>query len=280
MQAHNKGRDVLMVFEEDVGAALATACGLDCDSDAVHLARAAQIVRHQMCREAKPFNGFQERCQEESVPSLLLGLMSMVLESPSIKDQMADTTPAALAVAHILMFNSIKHKRTRGTSSISVRHNIAQETPVPTYNGMLLHAHTCKRVLLDRLSYLGISISYDHVLQLSTQMGKSVCQQFHREQVVCPPTMCGEVFTTAAIENIDHNPSSTTAKESFHGTGIFSIPLLLVKELIEALSLLKDLWMQALRTLATCHTTTLMCPPVTTSTKHSTGPTTRLTSLD
>ena len=52
MQARNKGRDVLMVFEEDVGAALDTACGLDCDSDVVHLAHVAQIVWHQMFREA------------------------------------------------------------------------------------------------------------------------------------------------------------------------------------------------------------------------------------
>ena len=95
MQAHNKGRDVLVVFE-DVGAALATACGLDCDGDAVHLAHAAQIVQRQMFREAKPFNGFPERCQEESIPSLLLGLVSMILAGPSTKDQMADTTPAAL----------------------------------------------------------------------------------------------------------------------------------------------------------------------------------------
>lgn len=32
--------------------------------------------------------------------------------------------------------------------------------------------------------------------------------------------MRGSVFTTAAVDNIDHNPSSTTAKESFHGTAI------------------------------------------------------------
>ena len=28
------------------------------------------------------------------------------------------------------------------------------------------------------------------------------------------------LFTTSAYDNIDHNPSSITAKESFHGTGI------------------------------------------------------------
>ncbi|PIK54727.1 hypothetical protein BSL78_08373 [Apostichopus japonicus] len=50
-----------------------------------------------------------------------------------------------------------------------------------------------------------------------TQLGNNVCQQFHREQVVCPSKMRGEVFTTAAVDNIDHNPSTTTSKDSFHG---------------------------------------------------------------
>ena len=134
---------------------------------------------------------------------------------------MADTNPAAIATAQILKFNSIKHKRTRGTtSSTSVRHSVAQETPLPIYIGMMLHAHTRKKELVDRLSHLGLSISYDRVLQLSAQMGNSVCQQFHRERVVCPPKMRGKVFTTAAVDNIDHNPSATTSKDSFHGTAI------------------------------------------------------------
>ena len=29
-----------------------------------------------------------------------------------------------------------------------------------------------------------------------------------------------DLFTTAAVDNIDHNPSSATAQDSFHGTGI------------------------------------------------------------
>ena len=32
--------------------------------------------------------------------------------------------------------------------------------------------------------------------------------------------MRGAVFTTAAIDNIDHNPSAMTAKSFFHGTAI------------------------------------------------------------
>ncbi len=51
-------------------------------------------------------------------------------------------------------------------------------------------------------------------------MGSNICEQFSREQVVYPPKLHGNVFTAAAVDNIDHNPSSTTSKESFHGTGI------------------------------------------------------------
>ena len=121
--------------------------------------------------------------------------------------------------------------------------------------GMMLHAHTRKRVLTDGLSHLGISISYDRVLHLSAQMGNSVCQQFHREEVVCPSTVHGQVFTTAAVDNIDHISVQLHQRNSSTvlGSLYFSIPLVLAKEWIKALSLLKNLWMQAPSTLLTCH---------------------------
>ena len=81
-----------------------------------HLARAAQTVRRHMFEEGEPFDGFPEGCQEDYVPSLLLALVSMVLEGPSIKDQMADTTPAAPAIAQMLKFNCIKHNREHPTT--------------------------------------------------------------------------------------------------------------------------------------------------------------------
>ena len=219
MRPHKKGRDVLLAFEEDIGTALARACDFDSDSDAIHLARAAKIVRDHMFGRAMPFNGFAAGCQKEAVSPLLLALVNMILEGPSITDHCKDTTPAALSIAQLLKFNSVKHKRKKATTD-SVRHNTAQETPVPTYIGLMLHAHTRKKELVDRLHHLGISISYDRVLRLSAQMGNRVCKQFHSDHVVCPPSLRGNIFTTAAIDNIDHNPSSTISKESFHGTGI------------------------------------------------------------
>ena len=84
MRAYTKGRDILMALEDDVGIALAKACEQDNTKDVMHIASAAQIVRCHIFGEAKSFNGFPERCQEASVPQLLLTLVNMVLEGPSI----------------------------------------------------------------------------------------------------------------------------------------------------------------------------------------------------
>ena len=37
--------------------------------------------------------------------------------------------------------------------------------------------------------------------------------------MVCLPKIRGDVFTTAAVDNIDHTPSSSTSEEFFNGTG-------------------------------------------------------------
>lgn len=45
LPAHNDGRDVVLTFQSGLGAALSKACHSETDEDAVHLARAAEIVR-------------------------------------------------------------------------------------------------------------------------------------------------------------------------------------------------------------------------------------------
>ena len=47
-----------------------------------------------------------------------------------------------------------------------------------------------------------------------------MCAQYQDEDLVCPPKLRTNVFTTAGVDNIDHNPTSRSAKDSFHGTAI------------------------------------------------------------
>ena len=63
-------------------------------------------------------------------------------------------------------------------------------------------------------------------MSLKTENSRRVAKRvrfvwtFRMEDVVCPPMLRQGLFTTEAVDNIDHNPSSATAKDSFHGTGI------------------------------------------------------------
>ena len=66
----------------------------------------------------------------------------------------------------------------------------------------------------------GISISYDRVLEISAQLGEAVVTKYVQDGVVCPPRLRKELFTTSVLDNIDHNPTATTANTSFHGTSI------------------------------------------------------------
>ena len=54
----------------------------------------------------------------------------------------------------------------------------------------------------------------------SSECGNKICYHYQQENVVCPPQLKGDLFTTAEVDNIDHNPSSTISHDSFHATGI------------------------------------------------------------
>ena len=47
-----------------------------------------------------------------------------------------------------------------------------------------------------------------------------ICSQYETNCVACPPYLTHGIFTTATVDNIDHNPSSTTASDLLHGTVI------------------------------------------------------------
>lgn len=57
-----------------------------------------------------------------------------------------------------------------------MRNSSDREPPFAINVGLLLYAKTRKRQLIDALFQHGICISYDRVLEISTQLGESVLQ--------------------------------------------------------------------------------------------------------
>ncbi len=219
LSAHREGHDVLLAFDKDLGPALRRACDQDYDDEAICLARAAKIVRRDMFKLKATFTGsFDEDYQVNSVPNSLLALVAMIHSGPNIKSRATDgLSQATISTAQLLQYNSFVQQRAK---SAGAHHIKVRETPLPIYVGLTIHARTRKCDLVDTMFTLGLSISYDRVMEISTELGNRVCEQYHQDQVVCPPNLSQGLTTTAAIDNIDHNPSSTTATDTLHGTGL------------------------------------------------------------
>ncbi|WAR31033.1 hypothetical protein MAR_033575 [Mya arenaria] len=56
---------------------------------------------------------------------------------------------------------------------------------------------------------MGLSMSNNRVLELSTALGNNAIKVLESQNAVCPQKMKLGLFTCGAVENKDHNPSST-----------------------------------------------------------------------
>ena len=147
----------------------------------------------------------------------------MLLNGPDVQHQDNHESQACLTISQLVCFN-IKSRR---PSSESHQHFKDRETPLPLYIGLNIHTQTRSEKILNGLHKLGISISYKHVIEVENSLGSGICKRFEDEGIVCPLQLRKGLFMVGALDNIDHNLSSTTAQGSFHGTGIsiiFSIP--------------------------------------------------------
>lgn len=230
LKPYTEGKEVRLTYDDNISAALKLAEGFnqaDFDTEALHLAKTASIIRRELLRSQKPFNGsFDFTCQHQSIPSSVLALVSMILEGPSIKNDVTEDSSdksvsnAALVISQLLIFNATNRKRAETTNEATPRHKLIRETPLPLYVGLVIHAETRKKQLVDKFYRMGLSVSYDRVMQVSTDLGNGVCAMFEEEGVVCPSKLRKSLFTTGNVDNIDHDTSSRTAKSSFHGTAI------------------------------------------------------------
>ena len=153
-----------------------------------------------------------------------------------------------LLITHLFQFNC--HKSYKEDASFH-RHSSQREPAFPVYLGLSVYSKYRKEALVDLLFENGLSVSYDRVLEISNAFGESAINTFERNGTVCPLNMKKDIFTTAAIDNIDHNPSAASAKSSFHGTsmslfqhtpsqGISQEQLIMVKEKVKKISPLPD----------------------------------------
>lgn len=217
LEAHKQGRDVFLAFQKDVSLILSDAS--DYYSEAIILGKAANILRRHMLNHKSTFHGiYQENCIHQATPPTLLQFVSMLEHGADIKSQLKfGASKTDTAIAQLLQYNCYAKYQ---EGSPTHRHSKERETPFPVYMGLSVYAQTRQRRLVEKLHEHGIGISYDRVLEISAQLGDATVSQYVEDGIVCPSALRKGLFTTSAMDNIDHNPTATTATTSFHGTSI------------------------------------------------------------
>lgn len=124
----------------------------------------------------------------------------MLCDGANITQQSRSTqNQAQLSICQLIVFNSLLRRKKQTPMT---RHNKSREPPLPVYLGVFLHNKTRKRELVDTLYELGLSVSYDRVLEISTDLGTKICKYYDSLNTVCPPQLKKGVFTTSAMDNI------------------------------------------------------------------------------
>ena len=218
LEATSEKKEVYISFKDDLAGALEYTREHSTDKNAAHLSKAANIIRKGMLEMTQDVNGtFAENCQLNSVPNSLFSMIYMLTGSAWHEGgNELEIFKPTLSIAQLIQFNSAQ-KRTNSTSH---RYSSEKETPLSIYIAFLVHSETRSRVLTDKLHDHGLCISYHRMLSLSTSIGNTVCSQCERDNIVSPSILRLHLFTTHAVDNVDHNPSSRSAKDSFHGTAI------------------------------------------------------------
>ena len=96
----------------------------------------------------------------------------MLLNGPDMKNHDSHESQQTLTISQTIMFNCKKKTQ----AGIKSRHILSSEPPLPLYVGLNVHTVTRSEKLI-KLHHLGLSVSYNRILQLENQLATAVCQK-------------------------------------------------------------------------------------------------------
>jgi hypothetical protein len=173
---------------------------------------AASILRKAVLDHdtAFKFDGsFSKCCEESSVPKRMKYFFRQLLAGPKSSPEQ-ENSRKILSVSQVAMLNM---------SSLSA--NLNCEPPLAVFLALNLHSQTRSKKLVELLHKYALGVSYKKLLTIQVNFAQAIADQTRNNaDIVCPTNLRQHIFTVAALDNLDHNPTSRTANSSFHGTGI------------------------------------------------------------
>ena len=182
------------------------------------LAKVAKTYRADLFNNGITFSrSFIEGCQD-ALPVVHQLISMILLYGQNMSGAVSHTQPTKTLSQ--LIIHSAKKREIIPDVPANFRQSSKREPPVPLYIGLNIHKAARDKKMIKNFEQLGISISYDRILQLESLLTRSLCEQFKKDNIVCPQQRRKKNVTDGAIDNLDHNSSSATPQGSIHGTEI------------------------------------------------------------
>ena len=127
------------------------------------LVKSVAPIRDAMSKVRNTFsNSLQPNCGSMSVPVELQILCSLLIDgcNPNVKG----FSQCSKTVSQLVMFQYRKMSHSSSDVQSSRRHLRDRETPKPIYIGLKLFATVRSKNIIQRLHFLGISVSYERIL--------------------------------------------------------------------------------------------------------------------
>ena len=218
-QVYTKGRDVLLSTKSKAGSLMLESLTQELsEEEAKKIVEVGLLLRKHILSSQAPFMGsFSSKCLSESVPNSLLTLLQVLLEGTSSIQNMEDheTASARIRVACTLSQLLISNAAKQATNAHNLYQMHDKETPVPLYIGLKLHSHDRLKNVIREFHQLGVTLSYDRIMEIRRKFAQAVSKRFKDEGVVVPTNCKRNVFSTATTDNID-----VSGRTEMHGTSI------------------------------------------------------------
>ena len=175
LSAYQQGRDIFLISEAQMGSVVYKAYEDNDDEEAFGILKTCNTMRKIIFSHLiSPFTGtFDIDCQTKSIPPSLTSMISLLLYGSAYSGEI---TQEVLTISQLIMFNT----KAKNRSSIH-RHSKTLEMPLPIYIGFQLHSEFRCSSVIQKYHKLGISVSYNRILEIEKDLLRASCTQYNNE---------------------------------------------------------------------------------------------------
>ena len=183
---------------------------------------AAMLLRKSFKKCKKwEFIGPLENVSDENIPMELYSFFRWVIQGPnnllSAEKKSSEVHKRAMSLTQITVSMCLTERQVSNKKSGVVR--LATEMPQLLAIGLAVHQAVRSKELISLLRGFGMSVDYNRVLRVETQIEASVLKRIEQNDgVYLPPDIVVGRHVFFAVDNVDFCEDTPDGKRTFHGT--------------------------------------------------------------